>query len=178
MLKPVREQSSQQDGAGSNARVGLRRPLRAAAAIVLLLPYLTGCYTYAQPGVTPVPVGSEVEVSVSDTGRTQLAELIGPGVRRVHGRVMQSSATSLVLAVSSVEHQGLGAPVSWAGQQVAISEDMTADVRVRTLSRSRSYIAAGLAVLGAALVALIVIAGFGTDDGAGDRPLPEPPVQQ
>jgi hypothetical protein len=178
MLTPVGEQYSREDGAGSNARVVRRRPLRAAAALVLLLPYLTGCYTYAQPIVTPVPVGSEVEVSVSEAGRTQLAELIGPGVRRVHGRVVETSDTSMVLSVSAVEHQGLGVPVSWAGQQVAISRDMTADVRVRTLSRSRSYIAAGLAVLGAALLSLIVIGGFGTDDGAGERPLPEPPVQQ
>jgi hypothetical protein len=83
--------------------------------------------------------------------------------------VLESTDTSLVLAVTSVESLGTSIPTRWTGERVTVSRDIVTDVRERRLSRSRTMIMAGILVAGAIAASLIAIAGFGSDP-TPDRP--------
>jgi hypothetical protein len=147
-----------------------RRPVLAAVALVLLVPQLTGCFQYVQVAGPAVPVGAEVTLGVTDRGRIALTEPVGPGVRRLSGRVLESTDTTLVLGVKTVEFLDLGVPVQWAGQPVRIAREHVTEVRERQLSRSRTYLAIGLSVAAVAALSLI-----GINTVFGDEPGPPRP---
>ena len=143
----------------------LSRSTRATVALVLLIPQLAGCYTYVP--VSTSPIGSTVSVEVTDRGRVALAESVGPGVRRLSGQVMQSSDSTVNLAVSSVQFLDVGAPVKWAGEPVAVSRDHVVVLREKRLSRTRSFLAAGLFTAAGVAMSMIAVRGFGGDDPSG-----------
>jgi hypothetical protein len=168
-------------GAGAAADSALRarssRVGRRSAALLLLTVHLAGCYSYVAMTEPLIPVGREVAVAIGEAGSSQIADLIGPGANRVYGRVVVSTDTSLTLAVSAVQHESLAVPVSWAGQQVTLHRGFIRNVQIRTLSRTRSAIAGGLLVVGALAASLLVVSGYGSEDG-GNRLPPEPPTEQ
>ena len=138
---------------------------RAALAAVLLLPQVTGCYQYVPVTAAAPPAGREVTIDISDRGRVALANQLGPGARRVHGRILQAGDTAYVLGLSAVEYLGAASVAKWSGEVVSVSRDFVTDVRERRLSRSRSWLAAGLVVVLAAAVSTIAIIGFGSEGG-------------
>ncbi|MGQ0813270.1 MAG: hypothetical protein ACT4O1_02260 [Gemmatimonadota bacterium] len=147
----------------------MRQPVRASVALVLLLPQLTGCYQYVPASSSAMPTGTNVSVAITDAGRSALAERVGPGVRRIGGLIQASTDTMVVLSVTSVEYIDLNTPVRWAGEQLMLRREHTADVRERKLSRGRSWVAAGLVAVAAIAAATLGIAGFGSEGGS-DRP--------
>lgn len=94
---------------------------------------------------------------------------MGPGVRRISGRVLESTDTALVLSVTSVQYLETNVPARWTGERVVIARDYISETGERRLSRSRSLIMAGLVLAAAIAASLIAIEGFG-DDNPGDRP--------
>lgn len=177
MQDPVVLRSGENTGVrGGSSLVGRpRRAIRATAALLLLLPPLTGCYTYVPVASSAVPPGTEVTMAVTDRGRVALTDAIGPGVRRIGGSVMSSTDSSVVLAVRSVQHIDLGVPVRWDGERVEVSRDFVSEIREKRLSRTRTGFMIGLALLGAVGASAIVIDGFGSDpDGTkpddGEQP--------
>ena len=157
--------------ADSDALAGLHRRRSAAArwraglAALLPLPQVTGCYQYV-PVTTATPAaGREVTIDISDRGRVALASQLGPGARRVHGRILQAGDTAYVLGLSGVEYLGTSSLAKWSGEVVSVSRDYVTDVRERRLSRGRSWLAAGLVVVLAAAVSTIAIVGFGSEGG-------------
>lgn len=143
----------------------LSRSTRATVALIVIIPQLAGCYTYVP--VSTSPIGSTVSVEVTDRGRVALAESVGPGVRRFNGQVMASSDTAMQVSVSTVQFLDVGAPVKWAGEPVAISRDYVVVLREKRLSRSRSFLAAGLFTAAGVAMSMIAIRGFGGDDPSG-----------
>lgn len=147
----------------------MNRPLRAGIALGLLLPYLTGCYTWVPTG-SVTPVGTSISVAVTDAGRIELADDIGPGIRRVAGLQQSSTDSTIVLALSNVEYIDVAVPVRMNGEQVQIRREYIADVRERKLSKGRSWAAAALAVAVAIVGATLAISGFGADPNDGKLP--------
>src|SRR5215211_5212916 len=94
------------------ARASRARPLRvrASVALILTIVQLAGCYRYVPVSAAVMPVGAEVSLAVNDRGRVALSDAVGPGVRRMEGRVLENTDSSLVLAVMSVQHIDLGVP--------------------------------------------------------------------
>ena len=154
----------------------LSRRTRATCALVLLIPQLAGCYSYVP--VSTAPLGSTVTVEVSDRGRVALAESVGPGIRRLNGQVTASNDSAVHVAVSSVQFLDVGAPVKWAGEPVSISRDYVVVLREKRLSRSRSWLAAGLFTAAGVAASLIAIRGFGGDDPSGKPGGGDPGGQQ
>ena len=152
-----------------------RRRGSAVLALLLLLSQLTACYTYVPVEVSALPPGAEVTMAVTDRGRVALTEAVGPGVRRIGGNVMSATDTSVVLAVSSVQHIDLGVPVRWAGERVVVSRDFVSEIREKRLSRSRTAIMVGLVLAGAVAASFVAIEGFGGDDPSNKPPGGEPP---
>jgi hypothetical protein len=146
-----------------------RRPFRAGFAGLLIVLQLAGCYQYVPVRGTELPIGSRVTVSVNDRGRIALAEPVGPGVRRIQGLLLANTDSAMAVSVSSVQYYDLAVPAVWAGERVELAPDHIAEVREWRLSRTRTWLAAGLLALGAAALTLVTISGLGGDD-PGDRP--------
>jgi len=153
-------------------RVNARR-CRAAIVLLALAPYLSGCYTVTPVFNQDVASGTDLVADVTDRGRVELGTLLGSGVARVHGRLTDSTDSAYVLRVSKVEYVS-GETASWTGERVSINREYVGRLNERRLSRSRSWLAAGLITVGvAAIVATVslVANGFG---GGDNRPGPNP----
>jgi len=163
---------------GASPRAATARRGRAGVALVLLLaPQLAGCFQHVGVPATGRPVGAEVAVGITDRGREVMTPLVGPDVRRINGRVVASTDTSLVLSVTSVDHLR-GLPDRWGGESVAVPRDFISTVGERRLSRGRTAIVLGMVAVALAVASRIAIEGFGTGDGGGERPPPEGPPSQ
>jgi hypothetical protein len=154
-----------------------RRGRAGAALALLLVPQLAGCFQYVGVPATGRPAGADVAVSITDRGREVMTPLVGANVRRINGRVVSSTDTSLVLAVTSVDHLR-GEPDRWGGENVAVPRDFISTVGERRLSRGRTAIVMGVAAAAVAMASRIAIEGFGTGNGGGERPPPEGPPAQ
>ena len=151
----------------------MNRRTRAISALLLLIPHLTACYQYVPVVTTQLPAGTRVSLGLTDPGRGALADAVGPGVQRIEGQLLNTSDTAVVLSVLAVQHVDLGVPVKWRGERVAISRDFVRDVREWRISKGRSFLLAGLIVVGAIAASTIAISGFGSDPGS-DRPPGDP----
>lgn len=163
---------------GASPRAATARRGRAGAALALLLvPQLAGCFQYVGVPATGRPGGAEVAVSITDRGREAMTPLVGANVRRINGRVVESTDSALVLAVTSVDHLR-GLPDRWGGESVAVPRDFISTVGERRLSRGRTAMVLGMVAVAVAVVSRIAIEGFGTGGGDDDRPPGEGPPDQ
>jgi len=151
------------------ARARPWRAARAILALLLLLPQFMGCYSYVPVGGFMPPPGAEVAIRVTDRGRLELSEAIGPGVIRIDGNLVATTDTTVMLGVTSVRYIDLAVPLRWDGERVVISRDLVADLRAKQLSRTRSVLLGVAVAAGAVAASMIAIKGFGPDPGE-DRP--------
>jgi hypothetical protein len=145
--------------------------------VLLLVPQLAGCFQYVGVPATGRPGGAEVAVDITDRGREVMTPLVGADVRRIHGRVVQSTDSALVLSVTSVDHLR-GLPDRWGGESITVRRDFISTVGERRLSRGRTAMVMGIVAVAVAVATRIAIEGFGTGGDDDDRPPGgEPPVQ-
>jgi len=142
------------------------------AAALLLPVQLAGCYHYVPAVTMDIPAGTRVKVAVTDRGRVDLAEEVGPGVQSIEGSVVEVSDSAMVLAVEAVQHLDLAIPVRWSGERVTLRRELVAEVRERRLSQRRTWILAGLMIAGAVAASNIALTGFGAEPSS-DRPPPD-----
>jgi hypothetical protein len=156
-------------GRARSARAAQPRRARAAVALVLFSVHLVSCVHYVPADPAALPAGADVTVGITDRGRSELREALGPGAEWVDGRLLSQTEAELVLSVTAVRHADLAASVPWAGERVAIPRALVREVQERTVDRTRTFIAAGIAVL---VITLVSLRGFGVlghedDDGSG-----------
>lgn len=163
---------------GASPRAATARRGRAGVALALLLaPQLAGCFHYVPVTATGRPAGAEVAVGITDRGREVMTPLVGAEVRSINGRLVQSTDSALVLAVTSVDHLR-GLPDRWGGESITVPRDYIATVGERRLSRGRTAVILGIVAVAVAVASRIAIEGFGTGGGGGDRPPGEEPPTQ
>ena len=152
------------------------RQVRAIVAAALLLPATTGCYV-DRPlwNGEPVP-GTEVSLGLSDRGRVALSDRLGPGALNVRGRLASATDSMYVVNVTRVAYIDGGRVTKWSGEPVNISKNDIGGMSERRLSKSRSWVAAGITVALLALATGIVINGTAGPDpstrptGGGPQP--------
>lgn len=134
--------------------------LRARQVLVaMLLCTGAGCYRLT-PIETLVPApGTDVRLGLTDAGSVHMAPLIGPRIGAIDGRAMESSDTAYVVAVQAVVAQG-GRSMPWSMERLTVPRSAVSSVRVRTLDRKKTWLVAGLGVVGA--IALGQAFGLGT----------------
>jgi hypothetical protein len=155
------------DITGGGARRVRRPRVRLTAALVAVLQLTTGCFTYVPPRTAPDP-GAPLQVELSDPGRVAHSATLGPGILRLAGTLRGMDGERYRVEVASVTPiRGPELPVS--GIQVTLAPADISDLRVRTLSRTRTAWVIGTAV--AAVVAFLVTEGF----RAGSTPPEGPP---
>ncbi len=148
----------------------LRKVLAVSAAAGLALN--SGCYAYvpATAGATPA-AGAEIRVQLNADGTTELARYLGPRVSSVDGKLSSvSSDGAMVIAPAWVQIAD-GARQQWTGEGlVTLPSAYVATVRLRTLDRPRSTIAAvaiGGSIVAIAAVLLRAIASNGASTTGG-----------
>ncbi|MEJ7810295.1 MAG: hypothetical protein WKG32_07760 [Gemmatimonadaceae bacterium] len=150
-----------------------RRARRGQGAIVpLLAALLAGCHVYTPVSTTPQP-GVRFAFDLNDRGRVGVADSLGPEVARVDGVLLRSTDSLYVVQVKAV--QGIrGSSRHWSDETVSLRREYVRDISERRLSKQRTALVAGGAVL--AVVAFIAsrellgFGGGGDDDG-------DPPVE-
>lgn len=150
----------------------LRQPAwrRALAAAVLL--QQAGCYVNAPMVGQSLAPGQRYTFELTDRGRVDLADRLGPSVESVEGTLVETADGSYQLRVFSVK--SIGAPAShWSGERVAIPESGVARTFNRRLDKGRTTIAVAVAVVSiGTFIATRGLFGFGSGDN-GER-LPPP----
>src|SRR5687767_8682947 len=131
--------------------------------IALALALLTvGCYRLTPiEGAVP-DAGTEVRVGLTDAGSVRLAPQIGPRIAAIDGRALQSNDSAIVLAVAAVVGQN-GRSMAWSRERLSVPRDAVSGLRTRVLDRKKTWIVAGLSVVGA--LALGDLFGLGTGFG-------------
>jgi hypothetical protein len=110
-----------------------------------VLPAAVGCYTYAPLGTsTGVQAGEHIAVEITDRGRAELGDRLGPGILRLEGTLTRTDTQDLVMNVWRVADIG-GTRSRWNGESVRFRREYAARVETRTLNRTKTY----LAVVGA-----------------------------
>lgn len=113
-----------------------------------VLPAAVGCYTYMPLDTSAgVPPGEHISVEVTDRGRAELSDRIGSGVLRIEGTLTRVDSQDMTMNVWRVAQIG-GETARWSGESIKFRRDFVATVQTRSLNRPRTYVAAGVAVVG------------------------------
>lgn len=165
MTKPASVQRGQ--GRTPIGMIGARARLALAVAGLVS----TGaCYTYAEVPVQAPLVEQRAEFRITDEGRVQLREALGPGAAVVEGRVLRQDESGYSIRVYRLTTVR-GESSTWTGELVQVPLTAVETVKRRDFDRQRSIIAAA-AVAGA--VTLFVLSrslfGGGLDTTPGDIP--------
>jgi hypothetical protein len=143
--------------------ISIRKSVFGRAAVVLVFAQaVAGCYRMTPiEGSTPAP-GRDVRLELSDQGSVLLAPLIGPRIGAIDGRAMESSDSALVLAVQAVVAQS-GRSMAWSMERLTVPRSAVSHVSTRTLDTKKTWLAAGLTVVGAILLGQVFGLGTGFD---------------
>jgi hypothetical protein len=149
--------------------------LRGSFLAVLWLMALTGCYTYTSIASAPAP-GTRMALDLTDLGRVQLADHVGPEVARVEGWLVSLTDSVYTLRVErTISTRGGATP--WSGEQVRVNTAWVGLSREKRFSAPRTVILAGSVT--AAFVGFLVKQGLiGSAQGGDVTPPPPPPVGQ
>jgi hypothetical protein len=134
------------------------------------MPLVSGCYTYApvDTAASP-PVGTRLAFEVTDLGRVALSDRLGSGVRRIEGTLIANDSAQYVMNVWRVAQ--LNGEISpWSGERVGIEHRLVGGILERRISRSRTYLAAGVAT-----AAIVLFANSQGLIGSADSDSPEEP---
>lgn len=144
---------------------------RFATALVAVFG-VTGCYTYV-PTTTAPTAGADVSVVLTDRGRVALGDRVGTEMDQLHGRLVSSTDSSVVVSMSeSVTLRGISA--KWTDELVTLNRDSFGSIRTKTFSRGRTTVTA--AGIGAAAAILIVSGAVNTGGSKVIQDDSKPPI--
>jgi hypothetical protein len=130
--------------------------------VALALALLTvGCYRLT-PIEGAVPQGNDVRIELTDAGAVRLAPQIGARMAAIDGRTLQSNDSAIVLAVAAVVAQN-GRSMPWSQERLSVPRDAVSSLRTRVLDRKKTWIVAGLSLVG--VLVLGDLFGLGTGFG-------------
>lgn len=136
---------------------------------------LSGCYEYV-PMQSASGASPRVEVLVTDRGRVELAPQLGPGVLSFEGILEQHKDSSYTVHVAEVTYLNRQTN-QWSGESITVMQGAVRDVRVRRLSRGRTF-AVAVAAVGAGLVFVITRSVLGSSSGGNGTTPPGSPNNQ
>jgi hypothetical protein len=171
----IRSASAAKSASDHQFRPALRRAGRILVVAPFIASTLTGCYSYARVDSTSAPVGAEVATEITDRGRVALADSLGPSPRRLEGRLVSSSDSSITLALTAVRSLR-GERTNWTGERITLQRSSFDGLSQRQLNKGRSALA-GVLVVGAAVVLALTLGITGGGDGDPSERVPTPPPQ-
>jgi hypothetical protein len=145
--------------------------MRTRAAILAAAAGLqVGCYNYLPLRRSGVVPSSHLAVTLSESGSEDLARYLGPNALVVTGRYLGATDRGLTLSVESVESRR-GDIAHWAGETIVVPSEYIREVAQREVSRPKTVLLAGAALLGFVLTYQAFGPGTSGDiPAAGGRP--------
>ena len=144
------------------------------AAFLLSLHLLSACYRYVPSSRDALAPGADVRLGLTPAGATQLAPILGNQTTSVEGRVLHTTETGFVLAISatlkSLGENG-GASLSrtvWAGDSLTIPAMAVSGVERRLLDSRRTTLVAVLGAAAATAAVRIIVHAVGSKSGGPD----------
>lgn len=134
--------------------------------ILSILCVVCGCYESVPVELNRVQPGTKIRVTLTDAGSDSLARYLGPGVEKVDGKLISTSAAKLSLGVTSIAMRS-GQDQYWKGESVAIPRFALATVQERKLNKPRSLILGGALIAALASLRLSGVVG-GNGSGRGN----------
>jgi hypothetical protein len=120
----------------------MRATVLAATAVLEV-----GCYNYLPLRRSAVVPSTYLAVTLSESGSEELAPYLGPNALVVRGRYVGPTERGLALSVESVESRR-GDIARWAGETVVVPGEFVRLVEQRQVSRPKTALLAGAALLG------------------------------
>jgi len=146
----------------------MRNPLR--LIVLAVAPLFVACYMQ-RPLTTPVPEAStRIVALVTDTGRAELAKVLGANAQEVEGVVVTANPSAWDLQVMRVDYRG-GQSTPWSGERVTFPRYALTDASVRTFNRKRSWVIAGI-ITGTAILAAKLFGAINFGGSSGGEPPP------
>lgn len=142
---------------------------------LLAVPFLTACYQYASTDRASLTAATPVAVELSARGTANVAGRIGNNVVSVEGNVIESTSSSLTIALQSVRRRGENLASTWNGESITLAAEDIDEVKTRQISRRRTAVAS--AALAAASVGIVVGIAKATGQASGStggKPSPTP----
>jgi hypothetical protein len=127
-----------------------------------LLLLLNACYHYVPLAQPHVVTATLVSAELSTQGASEMAAAIGPGIRKVRGRVLDADGETITLAMASVT-DGRGIETGWRGEPVRFPRRFLAHITLRSFSLGRTLLFSGVAV-GGAVAASSILGGPSLSD--------------
>ncbi len=144
-----------------------RRHATAVAAGVCL-----ACYTYAPVGGNGVSPGNQLAVDLTTEGSAALAQMIGPAVTTIEGRLISADSTGLTLAVTDTRLRD-GRSYHWSGEPVHLARRQVLSVMTRRLSVTQTGLLAAVGAFGVGgVIAIASHTGAGGTQRNGGHPPP------
>jgi hypothetical protein len=111
---------------------------------------LTACYTQ-RPLVSGIPAPTtRIIAQVTDSGAVAIGGPLGPGALEVEGIIATADEAVWTVNLTRVDYRG-GSSVIWNRELVAFPRNALSHVNEKRMSKSRSWMAAGLIAAGAFL---------------------------
>jgi len=131
-----------------------------------LLVAVTASYTQ-RPLESTVPAPTtRIIARVTDSGAVAIGGPVGPGALEVEGIIATADEAVWNLNLTRVDYRG-GSSVVWNRELVTFPRNALTNVNEKRVSKSRSWLAAGLVTAGAFLVSRM-FSEFSADDPPGD----------
>jgi hypothetical protein len=137
----------------------------------LLFLTVTACYTQ-RPLESAVPApATRIIARVTDSGAVAIGGPVGPGALEVEGIVATADEAVWNVNLTRVDYRG-GSSVVWNKELVAFPRNALSHVNVKRVSKSRSWMAAGLIAASAFLASRMFseIGASGDGPGGGENP--------
>jgi len=149
--------------------------MRSVARVCFALVLASACYRYtASPNATPSS-GDVVRLDLTTAGMERMTRVLGRDAVAVEGSILAVDDTSYVMAVSGTRQRENQSTLSWAGDRVVIPRSAVQSMERRSLDNKKTWLVAGLIVLGA-IAAKVIISGFDAFAGGDDGSItPTPP---
>jgi hypothetical protein len=131
-----------------------------------------GCYAYVPTTASRPAVGTELQLTLTDSGTVVLSPFVGPSVGLVAGRLVGDSADAYLLNVTRTDRRD-GNEMDWRGERVVVPRALVSGVAMRKFSPGRTLLFGGLST--GALVAIAeAFAGGGGATTFGGTPTGPP----
>jgi hypothetical protein len=142
-------------------------------AICLIAVFGVACYRYA-PATSAVPSSARVvRLQLSPTGAQTMSRVLGRDAVVVEGTILSADDTSYAMAVTATRRAD-NQPQTWAGEHVIVPRSAVQSMQARSLDRKKTLMIAGLVVLGAVGLK-VLISGIDALAGGDDGGISPPP---
>jgi hypothetical protein len=142
-----------------------------ACALVFLVGFASGCYSFAPAPMAPAP-GTQMVLGLNDQGRVTLGQSVGPAAQTIEGTLRAKNDSAYLIAVSSVRYFNGGTNM-WSGEPLSVNTSLVQQAQERRFSPSKTALA--VAVAAGAVLSFVLSRSLFASSSPDKTPVTGPP---